>query len=43
MIRFQFFPRSNGITSEIQAVINCFNTVTAEISSEDHQHNSNHV
>lgn len=34
MIKFQFFPRSQGITEPIQQVINCFRAVDAEIGSK---------
>ncbi|HQU91081.1 MAG TPA: hypothetical protein PLK77_02225 [Pyrinomonadaceae bacterium] len=34
MIRYQFFPRSQGITGPIQQVIDCFNAVDDEISSK---------
>lgn len=33
MIKFQFFPRSQGITAEIEAVIDCFRNVEGEIGS----------
>ncbi len=33
MIKFQFFPRSQGITAEIEGVINCFRIVEADIGS----------
>ena len=31
MIQFQFFPRSRGVTEDIQKVINCFKTIENEI------------
>lgn len=43
MIRFQFFPRSQGINPEMQQVISCFHSVNQNITSEKHQHNSNAV
>lgn len=43
MIRFQFFPRSQGINTEMKQVIECFEVVSENISSEKHQHNSNSV
>lgn len=43
MIRFQFFPRSHGITPEIQAVINCFLLAENAIDSTKFQLNSNAV
>lgn len=33
MIKFQFFPRSQGITDEIEAVVECFRRVEDEIGS----------
>ena len=33
MIRYQFFPRSRGVTREIQDVIDCFKAVENEIDS----------
>lgn len=43
MIRFQFFPRSHGITTDVKAVIQCFQKVEKEISSEHLKLNSNDV
>lgn len=43
MIRYQFFPRSQGITPEIQQVINCFVNANNDISSDFHNLNSNAV
>lgn len=43
MIRYQFFPRSHGVTEEIKAVINCFKIVDEDISSETSKLNSNEV
>lgn len=43
MIRFQFFPRSHGITSEAKQVIDCFKIVDSEISSDNLKLNSNDV
>lgn len=43
MIRFQFFPRSHGITSDVKAVIQCFQKVENEISSEHLKLSSNDV
>lgn len=43
MIKFQFFPRSQGITPEIEKIIYCFNNVDEEISSSRHNHSSNTV
>lgn len=36
MINYQFFPRSHGVTSEIQAIIDCFKKI--EPTLEDGQH-----
>jgi len=33
MIRYQFFPRSRGVTNDVHKVIECFKTVEAEIDS----------
>jgi len=33
MIRYQFFPRSRGVTKEIQNVIDCFKVVESKIDS----------
>lgn len=33
MIQYQFFPRSRGVTKEIQDIINCFKTVESTIDS----------
>lgn len=33
MIRYQFFPRSRGVTHEIQKVIKCFKIVESDIDS----------
>ena len=43
MIRFQFFPRSQGITPEVKKVIDCFNEVEDEISSDSFKLSSNEV
>ncbi len=43
MIRFQFFPRSHGINSSIQEVINCFQIVHDQIKSPDNNRTSNDV
>jgi hypothetical protein len=42
-INFQFFPRSQGITSEIKEVIECFIEVEDKINSENHNLKSNEV
>lgn len=43
MIRFQFFPRSHGITKDVKSVIQCFQKIENEISSEHLKLNSNDV
>ena len=43
MIRFQFFPRSQGITESIQHVINCFVAAESEITSKSKNLSSNQV
>lgn len=43
MIRYQFFPRSRGVTKDIQDVIDCFKAVEADIDSETKNLVSNDV
>lgn len=43
MIRYQFFPRSVGITEQIEKIINAFNTVGDEIQSPMNNLKSNEV
>ncbi|HMM79287.1 MAG TPA: hypothetical protein PKC65_04615 [Pyrinomonadaceae bacterium] len=43
MIRFQFFPRSQGINKAIQDVLDCFVISDAAITSSEHDLNSNDV
>lgn len=43
MIRYQFFPRSQGLTEDMKQIINCFMSVNNEISSENNSLNSNRV
>ena len=43
MVRFQFFPRSQGINAEMKQVIECFEVVGKKITSEKFQHRSNSV
>jgi hypothetical protein len=43
MIRFQFFPRSQGITKPIQEVISCFEVEVDKIKSPDFNLSSNEV
>lgn len=43
MVRFQFFPRSHGITKEINQVIDAFKKVESDISSDTKNLKSNDV
>jgi len=43
MTRFQFFPRSNGISKELERVIGCFKEAEAKISSAKLKLKSNEV
>ena len=43
MVRYQFFPRSRGVTREIQDVISCFKSVETDIESETKELKSNEV
>jgi hypothetical protein len=43
MIRYQFFPRSQGITPNIKEVIDCFCEVNQKIDSENKNLSSNAV
>ena len=43
MIRYQFFPRSRGVTEEIQKVIDCFKAVEKKIDSSYHDLESDEV
>jgi hypothetical protein len=43
MIRFQFFPRSQGITKPIQEVFSCFEKEVDKIKSPDFNLSSNEV
>lgn len=43
MTKYQFFPRSHGITNEVKAVIDCFKKVESKITSDIHTLNSNSV
>lgn len=43
MIKYQFFPRSRGVTAEIQEVINSFKAIEAQIDSETSELKSNEV
>ena len=36
MINYQFFPRSHGLTEEMRQVVECFRTVDALKSKEEH-------
>ena len=43
MLRYQLFPRSVGITKQIQQVIECFDLVYDEIKSPEKELKSNEV
>jgi len=43
MIKYQFFPRSVGITEQVQKIINCFLAVSDDICSPEHTLSSNDV
>lgn len=43
MIRYQFFPRSQGITQSIKLVIDCFEKELSNISSVNFNYSSNEV
>ncbi|MFN0081059.1 MAG: hypothetical protein ACKVOM_00945 [Ferruginibacter sp.] len=43
MIRFQFFPRSQGITKDIQTIISCFELEDHNIKSPEFDLSSNQV
>lgn len=37
MINYQFFPRSHGVTKEMQAVIDCFKKIEAILDDGQHR------
>lgn len=43
MIRFQFFPRSQGINKAIQDILDCFVASNGAITSSEHELSSNDV
>lgn len=43
MIKYQFFPRSRGVTPEIQDIINSFKAIETQIDSETSELKSNEV
>lgn len=43
MIKYQFFPRSRGVTQEIQDIINSFKAIETQIDSEISELKSNEV
>ena len=43
MIQYQFFPRSNGISREMEDIINCFKQTECAISSDTNEISSNEV
>ena len=42
-MKYQFFPRSQGMSNEMQAIISCFEEIYNEIDSERHSLSSNEV
>jgi hypothetical protein len=42
-LRYQFFPRSNGITKDIKCIIDCFELAFPQITSSRHNLSSNEV
>ena len=43
MIKYQFFPRSLGLSDEMKAVIDCFKSAEKKISSDGNELTSNQV
>ena len=43
MIKYQFFPRSIGVTQPIKAIVDCFEAVNDQIDSSQHNLASNDV
>lgn len=43
MINYQFFPRSQGVTIEIKAIIDCFKMIEPQLEEEDVRRTSNDV
>lgn len=43
MIQFQFFPRSNGVSAEVEAIVKCFEAGSDNISSDNCNLTSNEV
>lgn len=43
MIRYQFFPRSEGLSEAINEVVTCFQSVTSEIESPNNNLSSDEV
>lgn len=43
MIRFQFFPRSHGITPRIESIVTVFRNADSKITSDKHKYSSNEV
>jgi hypothetical protein len=42
-MKYQFFPRSQGMVSEITEIVNCFENIYHEINSAKHNLSSNDV
>ena len=43
MIKYQFFPRSHGVTPEINSIIGCFRQIEPQLEGENVQRTSNEV
>ena len=43
MIKYQFFPRSHGVTPEINSIIGCFRQIEPQLEEENVQRTSNEV
>ncbi len=43
MLQFQFFPRSQGVTKDIQPIVDCFREVFEQIRSDKYEKKSNEV
>jgi len=43
MINYQFFPRSQGVTQDIKAIIDCFKRIEPLLEDENVHRTSNEV
>ncbi len=43
MLKYQFFPRSSGIISEIEQILDCFKNIYEKVDSSKNKLNSNNV